>query len=282
VDSRCGASVTALVAPRPDAALDIVVREALKNTALETIGHAVVVDLQTLRCGRYRETENVYPASVIKVALMVEAYRQIADGRLDLDTTVTVSAANQTTTAEATPFAPGYRAMLRELIEFMITASDNIATNELFDLLGRETVTDEMRGLGLTTFLAGRKLSGSEPLIEDPGMTGRNRLPPDEIALLLALIALDRVPYAAEQRAILARCMHNEKLAAGLSRGDRFMHKTGETDEVSHDAGILITSNGRRYVVVLYTSPPPPPNRSDAGHDNAQLAAWMRCLREYL
>ncbi|HLJ82603.1 MAG TPA: serine hydrolase [Candidatus Eremiobacteraceae bacterium] len=274
--------MTALLTPQPDAALDIVVREALKSTDLDTIGHAVVIDLQTMRRGRYRETENIYPASVIKVALMVEAYRQIADGRLDLDTAVTVSAANQTTTAETTPLAPGYRATLRELIDLMITASDNIATNELYDLLGRETVTEAMRGLGLTTFLAGRKLSGSEPLIDDPGMTGRNRLPPDEIALLLALIALDRVPFAAEQRAILARCLHNEKLAAGLSRGDRFMHKTGETDEVSHDAGILVTSNGRRYVVVLYTSPPPLPDRSYASHYNAQLAEWMRRLREYL
>jgi beta-lactamase class A len=274
--------VTAAIAPQRDVALDLVVRDALRSTALDTIGHAVVIDLQTMRCGRYRATENVYPASVIKVALMVEAYRQIADGRLDLDTAVTVGAANQTTTAEATPFAPGYRATLRELIDLMITASDNIATNELYDLLGREVVTDAMHALGLMTFLAGRKLSGSEPLIDDPGMTGRNRLPPDETALLLALIAMDRVPYAAEQRAILARNVHNEKLAAGLSRGDRFMHKTGETDEVSHDAGILVTSNGRRYVVVLYTSPPPLPYRSDASHYNAQLAAWMRRLREYL
>ena len=274
--------MTAVVAPRPDAALDIVVREALKRAGLEAIGHAVLIDLQTMRCGCYREMENIYPASVIKVALMVEAYRQVAGGRLDLDTAVTVSAANQTTTAEATPLAPGYRATLRELIDLMITASDNIATNELYDLLGREIVTDGMRGLGLTTFLAGRKLSGSEPLIADPGMTGRNRLPPNEIALLLALIALDRVPYAAEQRAVLARCLHNEKLAAGLPGGDRFMHKTGETDEVSHDAGILVTSHGRRYVVVLYTSPPPLPDRSDASHYNAQLAEWMRCLRGHL
>jgi beta-lactamase class A len=274
--------LTTAVAPQPDAALDIVVRDALRSTALETIGHAVVIDLQTMRCGRYRETENIYPASVIKVALMVEAFRQIADGRLGRDHSVTVSAANQTTTAEATPLKPGYRATLRELIDLMITTSDNIATNELYDLLGRETVTDAMRHLGLPTFLAGRKLSGSEPLIEDPGMTGRNRLPPDEIALLLALIALDRVPYAAEQRAILARCVHSEKLTAGLQSADLFMHKTGETDEVSHDAGILVTPDGRRYVVVLYTSPPPLPDRSDASHYDAQLAAWMRRMREYL
>lgn len=268
--------------PQADAALDLVVRDVTRRAGLDDIGHVVLVDLETMRWGRYRHAENIYPASVIKVALMVETYRRIAGGTLDLATPVTVSAANQTTTAEATPFSPGYRATVRELVDLMITASDNIATNELFDVLGREKVTAAMRSLGMQTFLAGRKLSGSEPLIEDPQMTGRNRLPPDEIALLLALIALDRVPFAAEQREILARCVHNEKLAAGISPGDRFLHKTGETDEVSHDAGILITPQGRRYVVVVYTTPPPLPDRSDASHYDSRIADWMRGVRAYL
>lgn len=272
----------AALATQSDAALDAIVRDSLRRTNLDAIGHAVVIDLQSMRSGRFRESENIYPASIIKVALMVEAYRRIADGTLDHSTSVTVSAANQTTTAEMTPFVPGYRTCVRELIDLMITASDNIATNELYDLLGRERVTASMHDLGLRTFLAGRKLSGSEPLIEDPGMTGRNRMPADEIALLLSLIALDRIPRAAEQRSILGRCVHREKLAAGISPGDTFMHKTGETDEVSHDAGILVTPEGRGYVVVLYTAPAPPSDRSDASRVNSNIAEWMRRMRKYL
>jgi len=64
--------------------------------------------------------------------------------------------------------------------------------------------------------------------------------------------------------------------------GDRFMHKTGETDEMSHDAGILVTAQGRRYVVVLYTTPEPLADRSDASHINPQMSAWMRELRATL
>jgi beta-lactamase class A len=238
-----------------------------------------VVDLDRFVFGAYRADANIYPASVIKTAVMAEAFHQYALGTIDPDQTIVVSEANQTTTAEATPFVPGYRATIRELVELMITRSDNIATNQLFDVLRRERVTAYMRELGLATFVLGRKLSGSEPLILDPETAGRNRLPPEEIGRLLALVACDAIPGAAEQRQILARCVDDQKLVPGLSPGDRFLHKTGETDEQAHDAGILETTSGRRYVIVLYTTPVPLPGHSDAHHADPHMTAWMRALR---
>jgi beta-lactamase class A len=225
---------------------------------------------------------NIYPASVIKIPVMAEAYHQYADGSLAPEQTVVVSSANQTTTAESTPFVPGYRATAQELVELMITGSDNIATNQLIDVLRRENITAYMHELGLSTFLMGRKLSGSEPLIVDPEMVGRNRLPPEEAGRLLTLVARDQVPGAAAQRDILGRCVHNDKLVPGLLPGDRFMHKTGETDEQSHDAGILVTSQGRSYAIALYTTPAPLPDRSDARHVDPLMSAWMRAMRSSL
>jgi beta-lactamase class A len=177
---------------------------------------------------------------------------------------------------------PGYRATAQELVELMITCSDNIATNQLLDVLRRENITAYMHELGLSTFLMGRKLSGSEPLIVDPETVGRNRLPPEEAGRLLTLIARDQVPGAAAQREILGRCVHNDKLVPGLAPGDRFMHKTGETDEQSHDAGILVTSQGSSYAIALYTTPEPLPDRSDARHVDPLMTAWMRAMRSTL
>lgn len=262
--------------------LDDRVDAALDAASLRDRGYAYVVDLDRLESGAYRAGANIYPASVIKTAVMAEAFHQYAMGIIGPDQTVVISGANQTTTAESTPFETGYRATIRELVEFMITRSDNIATNQLIDVLRRERVTGYMRELGLATFLLGRKLSGSEPLIVDPETTGRNRLPPEEIGRLLALVACDALPGAAEQRRLLAGCVHNSKLVPGLSPGDRFLHKTGETDEQSHDAGILETAAGRRYVIVLYTTPLPQPDRSDAGHADPHMTAWMRALRTTL
>jgi beta-lactamase class A len=254
----------------------------LVAASLEEVGHAFVLDLDRMRCGAFRADANIYPASVIKVAVMTEAFHQYAAGTVTPEQTVIICSANQTTTAEVTPFVPGYRAAVQELVELMITRSDNIATNQLLDVLRRENVTAYMRELGLSTFLMGRKVSGSEPLIVDLETVGRNRLPPEEIGRLLALIARDQVPGAAAQRDILGRCVHNEKLVPGLAPGDRFMHKTGETDEQSHDAGILVTAQGRSYAIVLYTTPEPLPDRSDARHVDPLMTAWMRAMRATL
>lgn len=268
--------------PATDAALDRAIVAALKASGLTEIGYAYVADIDARRFGAFRADANIYPASVIKVPIMAEAFHQADEGRLRLDDVVTVAESNQTTTWGESPFPAGAAATVRALVERMITHSDNVATNQLFDVLRRERVTSYMSELGLPTSFLGRKLSGSEPLIVDPEMTGRNRLPPEEIGALLALIATDAVPAAAEQREIMRRCVHDEKLVPALREGDVFMHKTGETSDLSHDAGILKTAQGKSYVVVLYTTPEPKGDDSDADHVNPLMTEWMRSLRERL
>ena len=257
-------------------------QSALKAAGLGGISSAYVADLQRRAAAEWRAQENIYPASVIKVAIMAEAFHRFAERSLAPQQCIEVGESNQTPTAEETPLIPGYRATMSELVELMVERSDNIATNVLIDVLRRERITAYMRALGLPTFLLGRKLSGSEPLITDPEMTGRNRFPAAEAGRLLELIASDQVPGAAAQREILSRCVHNEKLVPGLESGDRFLHKTGETTDTSHDAGILYTNSGRRYVVVLYTTPQPAPGGADASHVNGQLTCFMRELRAKL
>lgn len=274
------------IAGRPplvqDPQLDRAILDALEASSLKQDGYAYVADLDAMRFGEYRADEVIYPASVIKVPIMAEAFRQAETGELRLDDVVTVTESNQTTTWGESPFPAGAQATVSELVERMITHSDNVATNQLFDVLRRERVTSYMRELGLPTFFLGRKLSGSEPLIVDHEMTGRNRLPPREIGTLLTLIATDALPAAARQREILRRCVHNDKLVPALREGDVFMHKTGETSDLSHDAGILTTAQGKTYVVVLYTTPEPKGDDSDADHVNPQMTVWMRSMRDHL
>jgi beta-lactamase class A len=266
-----------------DPSLNRSVADATALTSLNVrAASAFVCDVQSMGYGAWQADADIYPASVIKVAIMAEVFHQYETGALDPNDRVVVTANNQTTTDQPTPFATGYAATAEQLVELMITHSDNVATNQLIDVVVRERVTDFMRRCGLRTFLLGRKLSGSEPLIDDPEMTGRNRLPAEEIGLLLALIATDAIPGAARQREILERCIHNDKLVPGLRPGDRFMHKTGETSEVSHDAGILFTAQGKRYVVVLYCSVEPAADGADASHVGPLMTQWMCSLRAAL
>jgi beta-lactamase class A len=169
-----------------------------------------------------------------------------------------------------------YATTVEELVTYMIQRSDNVATNQLYDLLGRVRATEDLHALGYRRTFFRRKLSGALPLIDDPEADGRNSFPADEAAELLVALAGARLPESATLRRILATSWWDVKLSRGLAPGDRFAHKTGDTDEVSHDAGILTLGEGSRWVVVVYTELP----TSDE-HDE-RFGAFMRALRPYL
>ena len=139
----------------------------------------------------------VYPASMIKVPLAVAAAQAIADGRLRWDTPVTVDPRNATVNDAPSPMLPGYATSVEELVTFMLQRSDNVATNQLYDVLGRDRATADVHALGFRDTFFRRKLSGSLPLIDDPEASGRNSFPAAEAARLFVAIAEDRIPEAA-------------------------------------------------------------------------------------
>jgi beta-lactamase class A len=171
-------------------------------------------------------------------------------------------------------FVSGYAARLGDLGHAMLAASDNVATNVLIDVLGRETVGAFCTRLGLRDTHVRRKLSGSLPLIDDPEATGRNTHPADDAARLFGRLAQNGAPGWI--RDALAAQIWNDKLSRGFAPGDVFAHKTGDTDEVSHDGGILTLPEGRRYAIVVYTALAATPE-NDAKH-----AAFARALRPFL
>ncbi len=227
---------------------------------------------------RLRADAAIYPASMIKlpIAMVLAAF---CDARAYAWTDdVVVDDGCVTTNDAPSPFESGYRAKLGEAMHAMLAASDNVATNVLIDVLGRETLTAACVSFGLAATAIRRKLSGSLPLIDDPAATGRNAHPAADVAQLLHTLARDTGPGTRSNRVhdALAAQIWNDKLSRGLAPGDTFVHKTGDTDEVSHDGGILMLPGGRRFVVVVYTPLPSSPD-TDARH-----AAFMRALRPHL
>ena len=218
----------------------------------------------------------VYPASMIKLPLAAAAGVAIAAGRLRWDTPVVVQERNATANDAPSPIAPGYATTVEELIVCMLQRSDNVATNQLYDVLGRERATADVHALGFAGTAFRRKLSGSLPLIDDPEATGRNTFPAREAAELFTALALDRIPEAAALRRILATSWWDVKLSRGLAAGDAFAHKTGDTDEVSHDGGILTLADFSRWVVVVYTELP------SSEENDLRFGAFMRALRPHL
>ncbi|MGP6191716.1 MAG: serine hydrolase [Vulcanimicrobiaceae bacterium] len=214
------------------------------------------------------------PASMIKVPVAAALAHRWSAGELRPSDRVVVDPANLTANDAASPLVAGYEATLEELGRLMLTRSDNVATNVLIDVLDREPINRFCRRARLTGTAVRRKLSGSLPLIDDPRATGRNAHPAGDAARLFAQVAArGREDWL---YSTLANQEWNDKLSRGLQPGDRFAHKTGDTDEVSHDGGILELAGGGRFVLVVY-APLPSSSEVDARH-----AAFMRALRPML
>ena len=227
----------------------------------------------------HRPEAPIYPASMIKVPLVAAALFEVAEGRLRLDDRFAVTEDNLTYNDAPSPLVSSYVSQLSEIAHAAISRSDNVATNMLFDIVGRERATAIARdGLGLEATSFHRKLSGSEPLIVDPSWdrVHMNTHPARDAARLFQKIARDEVPHAAFLRDALAAQYWNEKLPCGLRDGDTFLHKTGDTDEVSHDGGILIPADGNRYVIVVYTQ------ALSTEKQSARMSDFMRALRGLL
>ena len=218
----------------------------------------------------------IYPASMIKLPLALAAALAVADGRLAWSSPVTVDAADLTVNDAPSPALAGAVLPLEELVTLMLQRSDNVATNVLISLLGRERATADLHGLGFPRVAIRRKLSGGAALIADPDATGRNSLPAAEAAALFLALARGQVPDAARLLAMLTGQWWNDRLSQGLAAGDVFAHKTGETSTVAHDGGIVKFANGSQWVVVVYTE------LASEGENDLRLGAFMRALRPCL
>lgn len=220
-----------------------------------------------------------YPASMLKTPLAAAALHLVAAGELRLDATFEVTHDCMTSNDAPSPFEPGFRGALSLIVERAITHSDNVATNMLYDICGRErasAIARDVFGLADTAFY--RKLSGSEPLIVDPVWDGvhRNRHSARDAARIFELIATDSLANASVLRDILARQTFNNKLSGGLDASDHFAHKTGDTDEVTHDGGILTLADGTRYIIVVYTG------LESTDEHSARFGAFMKSIRNAL
>ena len=132
-------------------------------------------------------------ASVIKTAVMVEAYHQAARGTLSLDTTITLREEDKVGgSGVLNGFSDGVALPVRDLIHLMIVVSDNTATNLLVNRLGTRNVDERLVALGLEhtklfrpTFRDGK--ADIFPELEKEFGLGMST--PREMAKLMALIA---------------------------------------------------------------------------------------------
>ena len=108
--------------------------------------------------------ERVRTASTIKIAVMIEGFGRVAEGRAKwTDELVLTKAARYGGSGVLPELADGLRLTLRDCVNLMMLISDNTATNLVLDYLTTDAVNARMNSLGFkSTRIMRRVGSGGE------------------------------------------------------------------------------------------------------------------------
>ncbi|MBR1686775.1 MAG: serine hydrolase [Clostridia bacterium] len=190
--------------------------------------------------GGWQEHLPVVAASVIKIPIMMEAFRQREAGLLDFTQEIVIRAEDHLPSCGALTYMhDGLSVQVRDLVTLMIILSDNTATNKLIDILGLANIqkTIEREGLGDTVIR--RKLF----MAEMSRLGIQNQITAYDMGLLLERIhkgTLISEAASGEMRNILLNQRLNGKMPFFLHSQDiACAHKTGEDDGITHDVGLI-------------------------------------------
>lgn len=186
-------------------------------------------------------------ASLIKLAVMAASYSRADEGKLDLRKLVTLTREDKVPGAGILTdhFSEGATLCVRDLIRLMIRYSDNTATNMVLDQVGIRTVNEWTAARGLPETRINAKVFKGSTTSVDPARTKKYSLgstTAHETVRLLELIHENKAASQESCQAMLAHLRANddkEQLVRFLPEGTVVAHKTGATNQVRTDAGIL-------------------------------------------
>jgi len=149
-------------------------------------------DLKTNRTVAINADVPVRTASVIKVPIMIEAYRQAHEGKLNLDERVALTPENVTNGSGVFQFIkPGLQPTIRDVIAMMIIVSDNTATNMMIDKLGVAAVNSRLKSQGYKSTWLYKKIGkpATEQMPADQKQFGLGKTTAEEMGRIVESIA---------------------------------------------------------------------------------------------
>ena len=192
-------------------------------------------------------------ASVIKVPIMVTAFRDMAAGLLDPGAEVEIRPEMKKPSCGALTYMhDGLKVTVMDLITLMIILSDNTATNLMIDRLTPDHVNETMAALDIPGICLRRRLF--EPELSAKGI--QNTITARGVGTLLERMAEGRLLGQKDDERMLKILMDqrlNGKFPFYLhSEGVKCAHKTGEDDGITHDAGVIYAE--KPFVLVMLSN----------------------------
>lgn len=200
----------------------------------------------------HRGSETFPAASMIKLPVLIAFFQDVDNGKIQLDEELVMRPDLIVGEAGAMQYdEPNSRYEALQVADWMITISDNTATNMIIDRLGGQDVLNqrfEEWGMPQTKI--------KQPL---PDLEGMNTMSPKDIAVLMGKVSQGEILTAhSRDRAleILRHTVTNTLLPQGIGEGALIAHKTGDIGMAVGDAGLIDMPNGQRYVAGVVVKRP--------------------------
>lgn len=133
------------------------------------------------------------PASLIKLPIAIALMDKVTQENIDLSTTIYIDPGNFTENADGAKIFVDREYPLREVMARMIKESNNIATNQLIDYIGRDNINQTFRQRGYETTFVDYKLVGDSTYPANAGSTP-NRMTSNELTDMMRKIYLFQHP----------------------------------------------------------------------------------------
>ena len=207
--------------------------------------------------------ERVRTASTIKVAVMIEAFTRVAEGRAKwTDELVLTKAARYGGSGVLPELADGLRLTLRDCVNLMMVVSDNTATNMVLDYLTTDAVNARMNALGFKDTRIMRRIGGGGESREgkepDNKRFGLGATTPHEMVRILEKIDAGEIVNKAAAREMIDLMKREQvRYAIGRTIWDVPMaSKYGALDNLRSCVAIVYSKRGRIAIAITVDDMP--------------------------
>ncbi len=227
----------------------------------------------------WNEHYQVYSASTIKVPVLCLLFRDAEQGRVDLAETVVVSPENRVGgSGILQSLRPELEMSIFDLATLMMVMSDNIATNQIIDIVGMDRVREFCKAEGLdNTWIWQKMIHKGPPPADMPAGLIPNATTAADLGALMERIAAENIASPASCRKIMQimagqRLGRLQTLLPTTERLNPYTEElrlpaegrvvvaskggSKESEGAVHDTGIFILPDGRKYVMAVCTKTP--------------------------
>jgi beta-lactamase class A len=241
--------------------LDANIREEIERFKGKVFLYAK--NLDTGKTYSYHGDERVRTASTIKIAVMIEAFARVAEGRAKWTHELVLTKAARYGGSGVLPeLSDGLRLTLRDCVNLMMAVSDNTATNMVLDYLTTDAVNDRMNSLGFNATRIMRRVGGGGE--SKDGKEAENKKfglgatsPLEMVQIMEKLERGEIVSQAASKEMIDLMKREQVRYAIGRNLKDVSMaSKYGALDRLRSCVAIVYSRNGRVAIAITVDDMP--------------------------